>query len=84
MKRKPKYCEEIKTQKKKKCIQCGYRMEPGMLPGWWNCARCKLWIDFQFFGDDTIIQYRRNNFKPEQTFVVPKDTLLILYENPVL
>ncbi len=85
MKRQIKLYEEIRPVQKKKCLQCGYRMEPGMLQGWWNCARCKLWIDFQFTQNDSFVQYRqRNTFKAEQTFVVPKGTLLILYENPVL
>lgn len=63
-------------QKKRTCLRCGSEMEPGMLPGYFNCRGCKLWIDIQTWSGGAIIQYAVPGLMRSEP--VPQGTLLVL------
>jgi len=65
-------------QEKRTCLKCGSQMEPGALPGYFNCRKCKLWIDIQEWEGNAIVQYHENGIVWSLPVSVPEDVLLVL------
>jgi len=54
-------------------------MEEGMLPGWWLCRECGLFLDVQGNRDFQLIQYRLKGMSQTvEPIMVPSGCLLVL------
>ena len=76
----------------KPCIKCGKAMKEGMLPGWWLCPGCGMFLDIQEAGRYQLVRYapdrcmldgntlRRTGL--DRSVEVPRWVLLVLSWEP--
>jgi hypothetical protein len=58
-------------------------MEPGAFPGWFNCRKCKLWVDIQEWNNGSsgvLLSYYDycDGQSISKSTLVPEGTLLVL------